>query len=631
MSKKNRRGGGPIPPNQQLTAAVPSLLAETSMIQNSTLGDAIGLSDNPFGGIGGIGQTERISSPDTLFKNLRWFLVSNFRQVLSQAYVEIGLIQTVVDVPVDDAFRDGIEVTSKQLDENQIEELLQALERDDDLVTLAQAAKWNRLFGGGAILILTDQDPESPLDVAALSADDRLEFRAVDMWELYWDRQNTEDHTLDVDSSDENDVYNYYGQSIHRSRVLVMKGLVAPSFIRPRLRGWGTSVVEVLIRSINQYLKATDLGFEVLDEFKLDVFKMKNLVNLLNTPSGAQKVKSRIQLANWQKNYQNALVMDAEDDFDHKQLSFAGLAEAMEGIRVQVAADIRMTRFKLFGESGGTGLSDGKNEGDLEVYNSMVQSSVRTPARRPTLKVCELKCQVLFGFVPDDLRVKFKPLRILSAEGEENVKTQKFNRALAARSAGEITTFEFRETCNKGGLLDVTLDTKVDQLNPEDPEVEELVSEGSGAGDEELDENGEPVKPGASGEEKKTSGKSKKKGDEAGERKDRKTGEPSNKEPENKEPKPSQKNRILLMPTPFTRLERIVRTVTNSGAFDKASYEADGGDGWVHPGRKEFFTDPVNVDKSLWERAKEASSKALGEVRWQFVTWWYKKQGGKFA
>ena len=50
-----------------------------------------------------------------------------------------------------------------------------------------------------------------------------------------------------------------------------MKGLTAPSFLRPRLRGWGFSVVEKLVRSINQYIKATDLGFEVLDEFKLDV------------------------------------------------------------------------------------------------------------------------------------------------------------------------------------------------------------------------------------------------------------------------------------------------------------------------------------------------------------------------
>src|SRR3954471_18346943 len=153
-----------------------------------------------------------------------------------------------------------------------------------------------------------------------------------------------------------------------------LKGLTAPSFVRPRLRGWGFSVVETLVRSINQYLKATDLGFEVLDEFKLDVFKIKNLVNTLLSPNGAEKIQKRIQLANWQKNYQNALVMDSEDDFDHKQLSFSGLAEVQDGIGKQVAADLRMPITNLFGQSA-AGFNSA--EDDIEVYNAMVESQVR--------------------------------------------------------------------------------------------------------------------------------------------------------------------------------------------------------------------------------------------------------------
>jgi hypothetical protein len=37
------------------------------------------------------------------------------------------------------------------------------------------------------------------------------------------------------------------------------------------------------------------------------------------------------------------------------------------------------------------------------------------------------------------------------------------------------------------------------------------------------------------------------------------------------------------------------------------------------------------VDEALWSKAKEASMKAYGKVKWQFVTWFYKKQGGKFT
>ena len=118
--------------------------------------------------------TEQLSRTDTIFKNLRWYLISNFRQVLSQAYVELGLVQTLVDVPVDDALRGGIDIKSKQLDENQIQELQISLDRDNDINTVGQAAKWNRLFGGAGVLVLVgDQDPEEPLDIDAIKFEHR--------------------------------------------------------------------------------------------------------------------------------------------------------------------------------------------------------------------------------------------------------------------------------------------------------------------------------------------------------------------------------------------------------------------------------------------------------------------------
>src|ERR1700677_2249351 len=136
---------------------------------------------NPFGfpenqSFPGSAPVEQVN---TIFANMRWYLVSNFRQVLNQCYVEIGLIQTIVDVPCDDAFRGGIDIKSKQLDEDQINELQVSLDRDDDLNTASQAQKWNRLFGGAGILILTDQDPETPLELESIDKNTPLEFRAV--------------------------------------------------------------------------------------------------------------------------------------------------------------------------------------------------------------------------------------------------------------------------------------------------------------------------------------------------------------------------------------------------------------------------------------------------------------------
>lgn len=415
--------------------------------------------------------TEHVSEVGTIFKNLRYYLVSNFRQILSQAYVELGLIQTIVDVPVDDGLRGGVDIKSKQLDEEQISQLQASLDRDNDLQTMGQALKWTRLFGGAGILILTEQAADTPLDMNLITADSALEFRAVDMWELFWDQQNVDGY--DPTTQTENfEFYNYYATKVHKSRVMAIKGMTPPSFIRPRLRGWGFSVVEALVRSINQYLKGTDLGFEVMDEFKIDVYKLKNLTNTLLSPNGQQKVRARVQESNYLKNYQNALVMDSEDDYDHKQLSFAGLAEAMAGVRMQVASDMRMPLTKLFGISA-AGFNSG--EDDIEVYNAMVESQVRNKSKYDILRMCEIKCQKLFGFVPDDMQVSFKPLRVMSAEQEENVKNAKFGRALQARQAGEITAYQFRECLNRDQLLGITVDNSGDSLNSDDPDVAALV------------------------------------------------------------------------------------------------------------------------------------------------------------
>jgi phage-related protein (TIGR01555 family) len=608
MSKRDRhrnKFGAPMQREQvEITKQVTNEAA--AAMQNGladALGGGIGLGGgfNPIGFPGNQNSpfAETISDSDTLFKNMRWYLVSNFRQLLSEAYVEIGLVQTIVDVPVDDGLRGGIEIKSKQLSEEQIEELRLSIDRDDDLTIVGQAAKWNRLFGGAGILILTDQDPEEPLEVEKITADSQLEFRAVDMWELFWDKQNTEGYDPAIQTQDF-EFYNYYGEQVHKSRVMRLKGLSAPSFIRPRLRGWGFSVVETLIRSINQYLKATDLTFEVLDEFKVDVYKIKNLVNTLLSPNGAQQIQKRIQLANFQKNYQNALTMDSEDDWDHKQLSFAGMAEVMTQIRMQVASDMRMPMLKLFGTPA-QGLNAG-DEDSIEVYNSMVESQVRNKLKYDILRVCEIKCQRLFGMIPDDLSVHFKPLRVMSAEQEENVKTQKFSRLIQAKQAGEITLEEFRDSCNKGNLFDITLDTTDGALL----DVKDEAAEGFN----------DPLQ-------------TKDVDDPGANRLDTRKARATEVGGAGKEPKPAPRSASA----PKAKAEAGSRReqVRNSPEFDRASYAADGGDEWIDDRRREFFENPGKVDEGLWAKAKEASKAAFGEIKWKFVTWWYKKQGGHFG
>lgn len=420
----------------------------------------------PFFEPGNLGT--QINQVNTLFVNNRWYFISNMRQLLSEIYVEHGLIQTVVDVPVDDGLRGGVEIKTKQLSPEQIEDVKSEMEEFDDMGVVGYSHKWDRLYGGAGVVIMTDQDPKTPLNWNAITEKTPLKFRDVDMWELFWSRQTTSDYAEVIDDQSLNpEFYDYYGITLHNSRVMKLTGLRAPSFLRPRLRGWGFSITEAIVNSVNQYLKSNNLTFEVLDEFKVDYYKMKGLASLLLTGNASHKVRQRIADMNATKNFQNAVVLDSEDDFEQKHLSFTGIAEAMTGIRMQVASDLRMPLTKVFGISA-AGFSSG--EDDIENYNGMVERQIREKAKRNILQIIKLRCQRMFGFIPDDMQIDFKPLRILSAEQEENVKSQQFTRILSAKQAGELDTKEFRDAVNKENLLGIQLDANKTMLSVDNPE-----------------------------------------------------------------------------------------------------------------------------------------------------------------
>ena len=424
------------------------------MVRNGFQDAIFGGNESAFGG--------PVNSINTLWQNNRWYLISNIRNLLAESYVEQGIIHTICKVPVDDAFRGGIDIHTKELDPGDIEELMMWMEECNDLGIIAQTCIWNRLFGGAGTVLNVDQDPEKELDLKKIT---RFEMYAADLWELFWNKQNTDECDLALDTGyklNEVEYYQFYGHKLHKSKVLKQKGLEAPSLVRPRMRGWGTSVVEILLNSLNQYIKSKKLLFEILDEFKVDHYKIKNLASSLLQPQGEMNIRKRIGMVNRQKNYMNAVTMDSEDDWMQKQLQFAGLHEAGQEIRMQVASDMRMPMSKIFGISS-QGFSSGQD--DIENYNGMIESEIRQKTKFEIMKVVKIRCQLKFGFVPKDLKINFKPLRILSAEQEENVKTQQFTRALSMRTAGELTSKELREVVNKGQLLPIQVETDDSLLN----------------------------------------------------------------------------------------------------------------------------------------------------------------------
>ena len=366
-------------------AEIENSFKEGIVDKNNRLFNTVQQIENSFGGLIGMlggqgigsGCGQQLSQTDTLYYNLRWYLISNNRQLLSQLYTEHGIVQTLVDQPVDDGFGGGYEIKTGQLDSEEIEELEYFAEQNQVIAELMQACKWARLYGGGALIFMNGHDPRTPLKAEQLKEGELFRFKAIDMWELYNSIQNvTADTDLKIPEMPE--FFDYYGIPVHRSRVFIIKGKEAPSFIRPRLRGWGMSEIERLIRSINSYLKNQDVVFELLDEAKVDVYGVKGFNSALLNSDGTKMIAQRIQGANQIKNFQRAVVMDKDDTYEQKQISFGGLGEILTQIRQGVAADVKMPMTKLFGTSA-AGFSSG--EDDIENYNSMIKNQVQAKVK----------------------------------------------------------------------------------------------------------------------------------------------------------------------------------------------------------------------------------------------------------
>lgn len=379
-------------------------------------------------------------------------------QELTYAYVNFGLVQRFIDQPILDALRGGIVVKSKELGDK-VKDIDIYMKDKGIYDAFINANKWKRLYGGGGLIINTSGKPDQPLNIDDIPQGAELELYDADLWELNYAFNVESVNEFENDEGTGTVKYNYYGVPLNDQRVIRLSGKRAPSLVRRQLRGWGMSELERLMMSINQYMKNQQCIFEGLDEFKLDVYKFTGFNEALAT-ANEEQIAKKVREVNDNKNFQNAVVLDKEDDYVTKQITFSGLAEMVKEIRIGVACDLNMPITKLFGIS-----SAGFNSGDddIENYNAMIESEIRQPLRTPLLKVLKIVCRILFGFIPEDLDFEYKPLRILSGEQEEKVKSRKLERILNSLQLGLISVKTACKVINNSNVLDIQI-----------PEVEEL-------------------------------------------------------------------------------------------------------------------------------------------------------------
>jgi phage-related protein (TIGR01555 family) len=388
-------------------------------------------------------------------------------QILTYMYKTHGIIQTAIDMPVLDAFRGGLEYHSKELSPDNLKELEDRMEEDQVFTQLGEATCWKRLYGGGALIVNTNTPADQPLTAKNLK---NIELYAANRWELQTPGMNPKVpwEMLGFGIPVNSEYFTFYGKKVHGSRVLTMSGKPAPYILRWQLQGWGMSEVERMIEDFNCYIRTKNVLYELLEEAKIDVYRLKGFNAQLASAVGTAKTMARMDAVNQIKNFNKAITLDVEDEYDQKQLTFAGIAEVMKENRVGIASALRIPMTKLFGLSA-SGFNSG--EDDIENYNAMVESEIRQTAKPVIRKILNFYMQVLFGDV-FDISFTFKPLRVMSSVEEENVKTSKQNRIHQNFDKGLLTAQEVVEELEKEQLIQAGTDVSKG-MEPEIPGSEE--------------------------------------------------------------------------------------------------------------------------------------------------------------
>lgn len=342
----------------------------------------------------------------------------NFLPVTPQqaeaSYRSSWLMRKIVDLPALDMTRNW---RAWQADREQIKVLEAAETALQVQHKFKRALVLSRLWGGGAIVmgVTGAGEPEDEL------RPERVRQGALRYLHVFSRHQlQTGEVITNPDSPwfGHPSYYSIVAQShqavkIHPSRVISLCGQPAPEgSTMQRDLFWGDPIYQ----SIEDALHSADLaqdGFAALiDEAKVDVIKIPDLMKSIASSEYEQRLMDRLRAAASGKSTWRSLILDGAEEWDQKQIQWGGIPDVLYAYLqiVAGAADIPITR--LLGTSPKGLQSTG--EGEERDYHAMVMARQNELLAPGMMRLDDVLIRHALGSRPDGIWWKFVSLSQLS-------------------------------------------------------------------------------------------------------------------------------------------------------------------------------------------------------------------------
>lgn len=185
---------------------------------------------------------------------------------LESAYSTDWISRQIVDIPADDMTREWRTIKCQDADAIRIEEDRLGLQS-----AVNEALSWARLYGGSAILPLTNQDFEKPFRPEIIKRGEVQRLLVFDRWDLLPHSINTWDVLAENYLQPEYYTLIQGSQKIHWTHFVRFSGAKLPRRQRVLMQGWGDSVLRKCLQDIKDTVSSKGGIAELMQSANLDI------------------------------------------------------------------------------------------------------------------------------------------------------------------------------------------------------------------------------------------------------------------------------------------------------------------------------------------------------------------------
>ncbi|MCA6941337.1 DUF1073 domain-containing protein [Pectobacterium polaris] len=336
------------------------------------------------------------------FNRFMFNMLQDFAE-LEAAYIDNWIARDIIDIPVDDSTREWREFASD--DATAIREA----EKLYNVQSVTQDAfKWAGVYGGAGVLMITDQPFNKPLKVKKIKQGSLKRLLVLDRMFINGQAFNVTNPLAENYMLPDYFVVNGGSQQIHYSHFVKAPGAPLPMRLRMINGGWDDSRLRRCLEDVKDAVSAKSGVAALIQEANIDVINRENLANDLAAGDMDDVIAQRYNIFGMMKSLYRLALLDNNEKFERKQISFGGLGEILSVLMEWTAgaAGIPMTR--LFGVQA-KGLGD-SGQGDMNNYYNTIRGGQESKYRPFLKRIDEVLIRSTLGTMPDGLDFEFAPL-----------------------------------------------------------------------------------------------------------------------------------------------------------------------------------------------------------------------------